>query len=149
MLYQVVEIFPDESERVTDFKDFYKARDYAQSRVTAIVADITDFDGNVLESWSNGTLAGDLYSPLAKTKYYVVRHSYYSNYRCHDCVLYTTDKAKAEEHYKWANDIPGFCDVYMQEEELSNEYILVQYYRLDELEIRANKFNPKYFITTD
>ena len=66
MTYLVVEIYEDGREVVTEYGDFYKAREYASTRVGCMVADITDPEDNVLESWSCGTIAGDYFNPLAK-----------------------------------------------------------------------------------
>lgn len=65
-MFVVVEYYDNAREKCFEYNDFYKAREHASTSVHCEVADITDFDGNVLESWSCGTIAGDYYNPLAK-----------------------------------------------------------------------------------
>lgn len=63
MKYLVVEIYENGREVVTEYKDFYEAREYASTRTGCMVADVTDLEDNVLESWSCGTLASEAYMP--------------------------------------------------------------------------------------
>lgn len=79
-------------------------------------------------------------------KYYIVKHSYERNYSWKTSYCYTTDKAKAEQRYEWANNMVGFYDVSIDEQELSEKQIADLMNGLDEMEIVWNKFDKNYFI---
>lgn len=81
-----------------------------------------------------------------KIKYYLVKHSYESNYKWRTSYCYTTDKAKAEERFNWANSYFDFYDVDMLEIYLTESEVEKMLNEIGKDMIAINHFNKDYFI---
>ena len=83
---------------------------------------------------------------MEKIRYFLVRYSYYSNYRSHTVCCYATDEKKAKEKFEKVNDHFDYYNVSINEIWLTKEEVKASLEEVGQRRIELNGYNENYFV---